>query len=124
MQTKPRIYIAIPTFYPSVGGAETQTLAQSQLLIERGYPIQIVTFHHHHTCPPRETVLGVPVIRVAGLFLGKRATMPRLLQRFMYLIAIFVMCWTLWHHRKKYDILSTTINCLCFGPQTHGNPLD
>ena len=105
MESKTRIYIAIPTFHPLVGGAETQTLAQSQRLIEKGYQIQIITFRHHHAWLSRETIQGVPVMRVAGLFLGRRDTLPRLLQRLMYLIAIIVMSWTLWHHRKKYDIL-------------------
>jgi glycosyltransferase involved in cell wall biosynthesis len=111
---KPRIYIAIPTFHPLVGGAETQTLAQAQRLVENGYQIQIVTFHHKHIWPSRETIQGVPVMRVAGLFLGRRATMPRLLQQCMYLIAMFVMSWTLWHHRKKYDILQVCqLGSLC-----------
>lgn len=114
MESKTRIYIAIPTFHPLVGGAETQTLAQSQRLIEKGYQIQIITFRHHHTWLSRETIQGVPVMRVAGLFLGRRDTLPRLLQRLMYLIAIIVMSWTLWHHRKKYDILQVCqLGSLC-----------
>jgi glycosyltransferase involved in cell wall biosynthesis len=114
MESKPRIYIAIPTFHPLVGGAETQTLAQSQRLIEKGYQIQIITFRHHHTWLSRETIQGVPVMRVAGLFLGRRDTLPRLLQQLMYLIAIIVMSWTLWHHRKKYEILQVCqLGSLC-----------
>jgi glycosyltransferase involved in cell wall biosynthesis len=105
MQEKPRIYIAIPTFHPLVGGAETQTLAQSQRLLQKGYQIQIVTFLHNHTWQSREIIEDVPVMRVAGLFLGKRDAMPRLCQKLMYLIAMFVMSWTLWQHRKRYDIL-------------------
>ncbi len=105
MVAKPRIYVAITTFYPYVGGAETQTLAQCQRLIEGGHQVKVVTFRHNHTWAPRESVRGVPVMRIAGAFLGRRDNMPRPLQKLMYFIAMFVMSWTLWQQRKNYDVL-------------------
>ncbi len=105
MTQKPRIYIAITTFYPYVGGAETQTLAQSQRLLEAGHKVQIVTFRHKHTWAPREMVKGVPVIRLAGLLLGRRDKLPRPIQQFLYLISLLIMSWTIWQHRKKFDVL-------------------
>lgn len=101
----PRIYITIATFYPLVGGAETQALAQGRSLRERGYSTTIVTFHHNSAWAAREVIEGVPIIRVAGTLLGDREKLPRILQQLFYLMAMMVMGWTLWRHRQQYDIL-------------------
>lgn len=105
MIKQPRIYIAITTFFPLVGGAETQTLAQGQLLRDLGYDIHIVTFRHKKEWLPNEEIGGIPVHRVAGALLGDRTRWPRLLQRLAYFLAMFVMSWRLWQERKNYDIL-------------------
>ncbi|HZU03091.1 MAG TPA: glycosyltransferase family 4 protein [Ktedonobacteraceae bacterium] len=105
MLNTPRIYVAITTFLPLVGGAETQTLAQCQLLQKQGHKIQILTFCHKNSWLPYEVVKGVPVIRVAGALLGNRERWPRLLQQLAYLLAMLVMSWTLWQERKQYDVL-------------------
>ncbi len=103
--TKPRIYIAIATFHPLVGGAEKQAHAQGRILRERGYESTIITFRHNKQWSSREDVAGVPVIRVAGLLLGNRDTLPRPLQQILYLLALVVVGWTLWLHRNRYDVL-------------------
>ncbi len=105
MVNNPRLYIAISTFFPLVGGAETQTLAQSQRLQEQGYPVKIVTFRHQAAWLAQETIQDVPVIRTAGLLLGKRERLPRSLQRLCYFLAMLVMSWTIWHHRRQFDVL-------------------
>src|SRR5438270_9151908 len=105
MMGKPRIYIAIATFYPVVGGAERQALLQARSLRERGYEATIVTFRHWKTCLCQEEVEGVPTIRIAGRVLGDREKRPRVLQRLLYLLALVIMGWTLWKHRHCYDIL-------------------
>jgi glycosyltransferase involved in cell wall biosynthesis len=105
MLNQPRIYVAITTFPPFVGGAETQTLAQCQFLCERGYDVHVVTFKHREDWPVREVLRGVPVQRVGGLFLSRRRHWPRLLQRLAYLVGMFIMTWTLWQQRKQYDVL-------------------
>ena len=107
---KPRIYIAIATFYPVVGGAERQALLQARSLRERGYEATIVTFRHWKTCLCQETVEGVPTIRIAGMLLGDREKRPRVLQRLLYLLALVIMGWTLWKHRHCYDILHDPIS--------------
>ncbi len=103
--SNPRIYIAIPTFHPLVGGAETQTLAQAQNLRERGYAVTVITFRHNKMWLPDEVIQGVPVIRVAGAFLGGREKLPRPIQRLLYFLALLVLGWTLWHQRQYYDVL-------------------
>lgn len=105
MMSKPRVYVVITTFLPSVGGAEMQTLAQCQHLIQRGHAMHVVTFHHYIDSLPHEVVDGVPVTRVAGFLLGRRKQLPRLLQKILYFLAIFVMSWTLWRQRNEYDVL-------------------
>lgn len=102
---KPRIYVTITTFFPLVGGAETQTLAQCQRLLETGHDVHIFTFHHKDSWPAEESVKGVPVKRVAGLFLGRREKLPRPVRQLLYLLAIFAMSWTIWRHRKDFDVL-------------------
>ncbi len=103
--SNPRIYIAIATFHPMIGGAEIRALTQGRSLRERGYEATIITFRHDRTWLPSEVIQGVPVIRVAGRLLGGRERLPRLFQKLLYLLALVVMCWTLWRHRRGYDIL-------------------
>ncbi len=103
--SNPRIYIAIPTFHPLVGGVETQTLAQARNLRERGYGATVITFRHNKMWLPGEVIQGVPVIRVAGTVLGGREKLPRPIQRLLYLLALLAMGWTLWRQRQRYDVL-------------------
>lgn len=105
MLGKPRIYIAIATFFPWVGGAEKQALAQARSLHERGYAVTIITFRHDRTWLPNEVIEGIPVSRVAGRLLGDRKKLPRFLQKLFYLIAMVVMGWVLWRCRQSYDVL-------------------
>jgi glycosyltransferase involved in cell wall biosynthesis len=105
MMSDLRIYIAISTFHPLVGGAEKQALLQARSLRVRGHLATIITFHHEKHWRVREVIEGVPVIRVAGGLLGDREKFPRVLQKLFYLLAILVMGWTLWQRRHRYDIL-------------------
>jgi glycosyltransferase involved in cell wall biosynthesis len=102
---KPRIYVAISTFYPVVGGAEKQALMQGRSLRERGFATTIITFRHNKTWLPCEVIEGVPVKRIAGSLLGWREKLPKVLQKLFYLLAMVIMGWTLWRHRQYYDIL-------------------
>ncbi len=101
----PRIYIAIATFHPIIGGSETMALVQARILRERGYEATIITFHHFKASLSNEEMEGVPIIRIAGMLLGDREKLPRLLQRLLYVLALVVMGWTLWLHRRNYDVL-------------------
>ena len=105
MVSNPRIYIAIPTFLPSVGGAEKQALAQGRSLHERGYEATIITLRHDRKWPQHEVIEGVPVIRVAGRLLGDRERLPALLRKLLYVMALLVLGWILWQHRRRYDVL-------------------
>ena len=105
MEKKPRIYVVIGTFYPMVGGAEKQAFTQSAALREKGYAATVITFRHDNAWSPCEVVDGVTVIRVAGTLLAGRGKLPQPLQKALYLMALAVMGWTLWRHRRYYDVL-------------------
>ena len=105
MIDKLRLYVVITSFFPYVGGAETQTMAQCQRLQESGHTTQVVTFRHKKDWLPREVVSGIPTLRVAGTLLHEREKLPRPIQILLYFLAIFMMAWTVWHHRKRFDVL-------------------
>jgi glycosyltransferase involved in cell wall biosynthesis len=103
--TQPRIYLVISTFYPLFGGAETQTLALGKRLQERGCAVTILTFRHEKAWMANESIEGVPLVRIAGLLLGKRKRLPKLLQKLCYLLALVQLGWSLWRRRSNYDVL-------------------
>ena len=103
--SNPRIYIAIGTFHPLVGGAERQALLQGRALRERGYDATIVTLRHNRAWPKYDAVEGVPVVRVAGMVLGGRENLPTPLRRLAYLLGVLILGWALWWRRQRYDIL-------------------
>ncbi len=103
--SKPRIYIAIATFLPAVGGAELQALTQGRCLRERGYEATVITLRHKRAWPRREVIEGVPVIRVAGMVLSSREKLPPPLRKLAYATGLLVMGWTLWRLRRQYDLV-------------------
>ncbi len=103
--SKTRICIVISTFYPLVGGAETQVLAQGRRLRERGCDARVVTLRHKKSWPAQDTVEGVPVLRVAGGLLNGRERLPKTLQQLLYTLALIVLGWTLWRLRRQYDVI-------------------
>lgn len=103
--SKPRIYLAIDTFLPLMGGAEKQAFLQGRYLCEHGFAVTVITLRYEQSWPDRECLDGVPVLRVAGTFLSWREHVPGILRRFCYLLALFVLGWQLWQKRHEYDIL-------------------
>ncbi len=103
--SKPRVYIAIATFHPQVGGAERQALLQGCALRAHGYDATIITLRHDRAWPKYDAVEGVPVVRVAGMVLGGREKFPAPLRKLAYLLGVLTMGWVLWWRRKSYDIL-------------------
>lgn len=102
---KPRIYLAIDTFLPLVGGAEKQAFLQGKYLREQGFVATIITMCYQQDWPDSEWLDGVPVLRVAGKVLSWRERAPGVLRRFCYLLALCVFGWQLWCKRREYDIV-------------------
>src|SRR5690349_10786607 len=100
-----RIYIAILTFLPMVGGAEKQALAHGCSLRERGFVSTIVTLRHDRNWLPHEVIEGVPIIRVAGALLGGREKLPGPLRKLLCFMGLLVMSWTFWQRRHQYDAI-------------------
>jgi Glycosyl transferases group 1 len=71
----------------------------------RGYEAAIVTLRHQRDWPRRETIEGVPVVRVAGGVVGNREQLPGPLRKLAYLLGVSAVGWTLWRHRRRYDVL-------------------
>jgi glycosyltransferase involved in cell wall biosynthesis len=103
--TKPRIHILIATFHPQVGGAERQALMQGQELRARGYDATIVTLRHDRSWPQHEVIEGLPVVRIAGAFLGGRQRLPAPLRKLAYLLGVLGTGWALWRRRHRYDLV-------------------
>jgi glycosyltransferase involved in cell wall biosynthesis len=103
--TKPRIYLAIATFHPQVGGAEKQALLQGRALRSKGYDATVITLRHHRAWPPNDVVEGVPVARVGGALLGDRQRLPTPLRRVAYVLGVLTMGWALWRRRQSYDLV-------------------
>ena len=101
----PRIYIVIGTFHPLIGGAETQALAQSKVLREKGYETTIITFRHKKQWPIYDEIDGIPIIRVAGSVLDEREKYAKVVRQLLYMLALLILGWSLWRLRHKYDIL-------------------
>lgn len=100
-----RVLMLVASFFPDVGGVQTQALVQSQLLRQRGYEVDILTLRHQKAWPAEEQIAGVPVKRVAGRLLYRRTRLPGPLQRLWYLLAMLVVAWHLWRLQRRYDFL-------------------
>lgn len=100
-----RVYIAIETFLPLVGGSEKQALLQSKYLRSQGVEATIITMRFQRAWPVCEQLEGVPVLRVAGHILTWHERLPGVLRHLCYCFALLVMCWQLWKHRHEYEIL-------------------
>ncbi|HEY4384558.1 MAG TPA: hypothetical protein VGN34_08815, partial [Ktedonobacteraceae bacterium] len=103
---KPRVCIAINTFYPIIGGAERQAFTQAKVLHAHDYPVMVITFRQKFTWPPYEVLEGVPVTRIGGRLLSERGELRfPLMKRLCYLLGLCLLGWTLWRKRSSYDIL-------------------
>ena len=69
VRAQPDLWMLIPTFYPVVGGAQTQVLRTAQILSDDGWDVRVVTRREgyaglHSGLPSEDEVEGVPVTRV------------------------------------------------------------
>jgi glycosyltransferase involved in cell wall biosynthesis len=100
-----RVYIAIETFFPLIGGSEKQAFQQGKYLRAQGIEATILTMRFQTSCPGYECLEGLPVWRVAGRVLTWHCRLPGILRRLCYFFALLVLGWRLWSHRHNYDIL-------------------
>ncbi|SRR5579875_98279 len=100
-----RVYMAIETFLPLVGGSERQALLQSKYLRAQGIDITIITMRFQQEWPARDELDGVPVLRIAGSVLTWHERLSGSLRRLCYLFALLTLGWQLWKRRRDYELL-------------------
>jgi len=91
----PRICMLLESYYPVVGGMETQALNMSRSFRGEGMPVLVVTRRSDPALPARETVEETPVYRVGPASRGSRA------RWFM----VFTALPTLIRLRHQYDLI-------------------
>lgn len=97
-----RICYISNNFSPMVGGAEAQAEKQARLLQALGHELLIVTLRTNNRLKRKESLNGLPVVRVGGLYkrggrlrAGKIGHLPIVLNMFL----------ALWRLRHSYDII-------------------
>jgi len=89
-----KIIMLISSFYPLLGGAETQALRLSKRLIEKGHNIEVIT-RWHKGLEKVEFIEGIKVIRLKVTDIGKLAPLIYMLKTIYYIF----------RHRKSIDII-------------------
>jgi glycosyltransferase involved in cell wall biosynthesis len=92
---KPRVCLLTETFYPVVGGGETQARSLVDGLAEKGIDTLVITRRSSPTYPRQEILGGVPIYRIppAG---------PAHLKKWGLLLTSGP---ELWRQRRRYDVL-------------------
>ena len=70
-----KVWMIIPTFYPVIGGAQSQVQRAAKALMANGWEVRVLTRRHSYAhpkgLPPRAEVQGIPIIRVLSRGGGK-----------------------------------------------------
>jgi glycosyltransferase involved in cell wall biosynthesis len=103
--SEPRICFVSESFYPYIGGMESQARLHIRGLHRRGYATTILTLRHQRAWPIHEELDGAAVVRVAGTLLDLRARLPRFARRPLYLLSVVLLAQTLWRYRHQYDLV-------------------
>ena len=89
-------------FFPLVGGAEMQAIKHAHELQARGHDVTILTLRHNREWKREETIEGIRVVRVSGIYrrngwlrIGRSGRAP-------IDIAMFLKLWQL---RHQYDVV-------------------
>lgn len=59
-----RICLLVETFFPEIGGGETQARLFAETMVERGHEVTVVTRRSRSTLPSRERCFGANVLRL------------------------------------------------------------
>jgi glycosyltransferase involved in cell wall biosynthesis len=93
--TSNTIYFIIRYFHPFVGGLEKNTLNLAASLVRRGRRVIVVTSRFSKSWPRQESLMGVPVVRLASpniKFAGA-------------CVFLMALAWYLWRQRKHCGLL-------------------
>lgn len=102
MEDRIRVCFVSFWFSPAVGGAEVQAEKQARQLRDLGHEVVVVTLRHDKQWKRAETLDGLPVRRVGGIY--KRGGRLRI-GRLGYLPVYITMFLALWRLRHSYDVI-------------------
>lgn len=102
MENRLRICIIAFMFAPLVGGAEVRAEKQARQLMSLGHEVTIVTLRHNKQWKHTETLNGLPIIRVGGIYSPKGILR---IGRLGHLPIDILMFFTLWRLRHRFDII-------------------
>ena len=89
LQSRP-VWMIIPTFYPVIGGTQSQVRRLAQRLIAYGQPVHVLTSQHSQFhpdgLPPEDVIDGIPVRRVYSRGVGKFGSLLYMLGGWWYLM--------------------------------------
>ena len=102
MEDRIRVCLVSFQFWPRVGGAEVQADKQARQLQALGHDVIVVTLRHDRKWKRTETIDGLPVVRVGGIY--KRGGILRL-GRLGHLPIDIGILFSLWRLRHRYDVI-------------------
>jgi glycosyltransferase involved in cell wall biosynthesis len=97
-----RVCLISLMFWPSIGGAQVRAEKQARQLQRLGHKVTVVTLRHHRQWKRKETLDGLPVVRVGGIY--RRDGRLRI-GRLGHLPIDIAMLLTLWRLRHSYDVI-------------------
>ena len=102
MEDRIRVCLVSFQFWPRVGGAEVQADKQARQLQALGHDVIVVTLRHDRKWKRTETIDGLPVVRVGGIY--KRGGILRL-GRLGHLPIDIGILFSLWRLRHRYSVI-------------------
>lgn len=91
----PRICLITETYFPVIGGGETQSRALAQDLVSNGYQVTLVTRRSRREFKPYEELDGAKVYRLWPVGNGQ-------MKKWLMLLSSF---WFYVRHRREYDVI-------------------
>jgi putative peptidoglycan lipid II flippase len=100
--SKLRICFVSTIFSPGISGVGVRTEKQARQLQALGCGVIIVTLRHNKGWKRAETISGMPVVRIGGVYRRNGQLRNGRLGHLLCDIGVFL---ALWHMRRRYDIV-------------------
>jgi glycosyltransferase involved in cell wall biosynthesis len=102
MEKRVRVCYVSLLFWPEVGGIEVQVEKQARRLIALGHEVIILTTRLEKHWPRTETLNGLPVVRIGGIY--TRAGSLRIGRLGIWAVNVTLLL-ALWRLRNRYDVI-------------------
>lgn len=100
--TKIRICFVSTIYSPGISGVGVRTEKQARQLQALGCDVIVVTLRHNKRWKRAETIAGIPVVRIGGVY-GRNGQLRN--GRLGHLLCDIGVFLTLWRLRRQYDIV-------------------